>query len=125
MLRIWLALLFSITAVIMIGLLGMINHARISVVLFRMVVSIAICTGIGVIAGFVYEKQILPYMQKNLKTDVESSNDSELIQEEKEELAENAAFSLETKESQDEKKELEEFAPFTTENFKRVSPPNS
>lgn len=111
MLKIWLAIGLALIAAVITMVMGLTNQARFTVILYRTIISIAMCASCGYLIGIVCEKKIVPYfIRLNAKQEEES---------EEEILAENRD------ETVSEKIEATAFAPFTADNLNRVSPPNS
>ncbi len=120
-LKIWLAIGLALTVAMIIILMGIMNQARFTVILYRTIFSIGIFASCGYIIGMVCETRFLPYAKKLLETDVNNQYDNEMKTIDEEE----ASIDVDPEHLTEEQKEAE-FAPFTTDNLKHVvSPPNS
>lgn len=118
--RVKIAIALAVIAAIITIIMGFANHARLIVILYRTVISIALFGICGYIMGFIYEKNLLPYCKNLLKEgeigsklDIQSSPDENSVTEVKDEV--------DSEESKDAKNN--EFAPFTTDNLRRVKSP--
>ncbi len=97
-------------------IMGFSNHARVTVILYRTVISMALFAACGYIMGMVYEKNLLPYCKNLLKDDevgakldIQSSPQEDTM--------------ADTESESDDVKEAEDFAPFTADNLRHVKPP--
>ena len=84
--KVKLAIALAVIAAIITIIMGFVNHARMIVILYRTVISIALFGTCGYIMGLVYEKNLLPYCMKLLKEeevgskfDIQSSPDEDSI----------------------------------------------
>ena len=119
-LKVKLAIALAVIAAIITIIMGFVNHARMIVILYRTVISIALFGTCGYIMGLVYEKNLLPYCIKLLKEeevgsklDIQSSPDEDSIIESEDEI--------DSEKNKGAKND--EFAPFTTNNLRRVKSP--
>ncbi len=119
MLKIWLALFLSLSASVMVLIAGFVHGTRLAVVFSRMLGTAVCLGGIGALLGALYERKLLPYLVKNASAAVPD-------QEERKEAPEDAPPGGAEEDGADSGAEKKEpgFAPFTTENFKRVLPPD-
>lgn len=116
MLKIWLAIGLAAIVAVITMLMGLINQARFTVILYRTIISIAVFGSCGYLMGIVFDKKIMPYIIRlNSKQEQEIS--------ENQSLEENMDNNRD--ETVSEKIEATAFAPFTADNLNRVSPPNS
>lgn len=125
MLKIWLAIGLAVTVAVIVIIMGIMNHARFTVILYRTIVSIGIFASCGYILGMICETNFLPYAKKLLETDVNNQDDhsaDDMMQAPDNEDENMDDFSADLSENE----KNTDFAPFTTDNLKRVvSPPNS
>lgn len=124
MLKFWIAFILAVSASAIIFAAGMMNNTRMGVIIYRMAVA-AVCLGaLGALIGVLYEKRLLPYLMKKEAQDLGEADSEQAEEQKKEEpkTAENGENGAGSNEEETEK--ASGFAPFTTDNFKRVSPPN-
>jgi hypothetical protein len=126
-LKFWIAFILAASASAIIFAAGMMNNTRMGVIIYRMAVA-AVCLGaLGALIGVLYEKRLLPYLMKKEAEDLGEADSEQAEEQKKEEpkTAENGENGENGAGSNEEETEKASgFAPFTTDNFKRVSPPN-
>lgn len=128
MLKIWLAIGLAVSAAVVSMIAGIMHGTRLPVVLYRVFVSAVCLGGTGFLVGVLYERKILPYLAAKVLTGNKETNENAAAQSDSETDHETCDIGN-IDEIQDDNSEAQEepsdFAPFTTDNFKRVSPPNS
>lgn len=115
--KIWLAIGVGGTVGVITIFTGIMNQARLAVILYRAIISIVLMGGISFALALLGEKFLLPYL---LHTGPSLNNETA-----KEAEAKNSEEQAAGEEEVTEEKEQAEFSPFTAENLNRVSPPNS
>lgn len=131
MLKIWLALVLAVSAAVVSMTAGILHDTRLPVVLYRAFISAACLGGIGFLLGVLYERTLLPYLAARILKQRQADNAGEdEVKKPAESEADEETSDIESTDA-DEAEQLKaqeepsDFAPFTTDQFKRVSPPNS
>lgn len=118
-LKVKLAIALAVIAAIITIIMGFVNHARMIVILYRTVISIALFGTCGYIMGLIYEKNLLPYCKKLLKEEVGSKIDIQSSPDEDSMIESGGEVDSE----KNKEVKNDEFAPFTTNNLRRVKSP--
>lgn len=129
MLKIWLAIGLAVSAAVVSMIAGIMHGTRLPVVLYRVFVSAVCLGGTGFLVGVLYERKILPYLAAKVLTGNKETNGKDVAAQSDSKTDHKTGDIGNIDETQDDNSEVQEepsdFAPFTTDNFKRVSPPNS
>lgn len=112
-----------VVAAAFVSLIGGVMHdSRLVIILYRMMITGACFGVLGFVLTILCERILIPYLARKNGINIEDvqkveSKDDVNDQDDREAMQEDEL------ESESKPKESADFAPFTTDNFKRVSPP--